>query len=314
MAALDAATVGGVTNESPANAPSPTGGNRSTVVSEQSRKFGYANWMVAILVGIIAVAGTWLWTSHSSAITLNQSPSEQASIEDPANTAGILATENIPPDPLQESMPISPANGGYSGNEPVVWTSDSSIAPGQAFDTPFQFSVGEVLYLKVFLNTADAEIVPSTPDDLAEVLRAKADSGPVTVKYEGIHHLRLAGKQAGHLKATLFRLQEPQLHAGSVYVHDVFANTTNLPGQVLHRYLDLEQNVVIRFNLIRSAAPTDFILMAPDERTEVFSTRASTGPIRVPVSGVYSFYADPENSALADFEASFELESAPAKN
>ena len=95
---------------------------------------------------------------------------------------------------------------------------------------------------------------------------------------------------------------------------DVFTNLTVMPGQVLHRYLDLNQNSVIRFNLIRSSVPTEFILVAPDERTQVFSTQVSSGPIRAPVSGVYSFYADPENSALADFEASFELEATAVKD
>ena len=85
---------------------------------------------------------------------------------------------------------------------------------------------------------------------------------------------------------------------------------TVLPGQILHRYLDLKQNSVIRFNLIRSSAPTDFMLVAPDERTQVFSTQVSSGPIRAPVSGVCSFQADPENSVRAEFEASFGLDSA----
>ena len=92
------------------------------------------------------------------------------------------------------------------------------------------------------------------------------------------------------MKATLYHLQEPQLHAGRVHFGDMFTNITALPGQVLHCYLDLNQNSMIHFNLIRSSVPTEFILVAPDGRTQVFSTRVSTGPMRAPVYGVYSFF------------------------
>ena len=66
---------------------------------------------------------------------------------------------------------------------------------------------------------------------------------------------------------------------------------------------------MIHFNLIRSSVPTEFILAAPDGRTQVFSTRVSTGHIGAPGSGVYSFFTDPENSVLAELEACLELPS-----
>jgi len=314
MAALDSTTSVGASGRTPSTTPPPPGGTATHVTASHPGKFGNLNWLTAIVVGAITVVGTWIWTSRSDDVAPNPSQTGPASVDTlPPDTTQELATRLDPPVISTSGSPadyaaVASVSAPSPGTEPVVWTNDGPITPRQVIDKPYQFRAGEVLYLKVFLNTSKADIVLSTPGDLAEVFRAPTDSGPVTVKHEGVHHLRFAAGQAGHLKATLFRLGDPQLHAGSVYPHDVFANTTNLPGQVLHRYIDLQQNSVIRFNLIRSSVPTDFILVAPDERTQVFSTTVTTGPIRAPVSGVYSFYADPEQSALADFEASFEVE------
>ncbi len=318
MTALDSAT----TIEAPRPAPStaaPMAHSAATRMEPTRRgRFSLLPWTAAIMVGVITVAGIWMWTGVSDDGDVTPNPSPAGQVSDPTQTSDTppgLATQVKPPAPATAD-PVPIAAGVLPSSDiptrttgPVVWTTDSLITLGQAIDVPHAFRESEVLYLKVFENPGQSEIVLSTPGDLADVFRATADSGPVTIRHEGVHHLSVAAPQSGHLKATLFRLEEPQLHAGSVYPGDVFAHTTDLPGQVLHRYIDLNQESVIRFNLIRSSTPTDFILMAPDERTQVFSTRLSTGPIRMPVSGVYSFYADPEKSALADFEASFELES-----
>ncbi len=305
VAALDSATSEKVADMAQAPPASTASVTTSSVHSANPGGFRVTRWIVATIVGVLAVAGTWLWTTRTNEVTPTESQVAAAPVTNLPQTSEALGIQVIAPVTSPESTPISSAD-----TEPVLWTYNGDIQPGHAIDNPVQLFAGDVLYLQVFSNITGTDIVLRTPGDLAEVFRTTADSGPVTVKHEGVHHLLVSGTQAGQLKATLFHLREPQLHMGSVYLRDVFANNTVLPGQVLHRYLDLNQNTVIRFNLIRSSVTTDFVLVAPDERTQVFSTRDSTDPIRVPVSGVYSFYADPEGSALADFEASFEDDSA----
>ncbi len=278
----------------------------SSIKSANTGNTAAISWLIAIAIGVAAVIG--IWTHRTAEVSPVEVPTAVAPANNRSGPSEESALQIVSPAPSSDTSqaPSSEAPVSSASNNPVLWSHNGSITPGMAIDLPVQLVVGDVLYLRVFQNPSGAEIVLSTPGDLAEVFRADTDSGPATVKHEGVHHLLVYGTQPGELKATLYHLREPQLHAGSVYLQDVFAHTTDLPGQVLHRYLDLNQNSVIRFNLIRSAVPTDFILVAPDERSQVLSTRESTGPISIPVSGVHSFYADPEGSALADFEASFE--------
>lgn len=307
IAALDSAINEKTTDRTAPPAPALVD-NASSIKSANAGSTTAISWTIATAIGVAAVIGIWTWTHQTTEVPPVEVPAAAAPANNRSGPSEESALQIVAPAPSSDTsrVPSPEAPVSSASNEPVLWSHDGTITPGLAIDLPVQLVAGDVLYLRVLQNPSGAEIVLSTPGDLAEVFRANADSGPATVKHEGVHHLLVTGTQPGELKATLYHLREPQLHAGSVYLQDVFAHTTDLPGQVLHRYLDLNQNTVLRFNLIRSAVPTEFILVAPDEHTQVFSTRESTGPIRIPVSGVHSFYADPAGSALADFEASFE--------
>ena len=292
--------------------------------AQPTQRSGPPNWLpVTALVAVIVAgaSGTWWWSQSSG------SPSSADTVEQAANVADVVsAAITAYPEPVPETASGSPASTNAeqpdaqtgdaheedAQDTPIAWHFDDVIQPGQMVEADVNLSAREVLYLRIFDNSADTTLTLDSPGELARVFEASADTGPLSVVHDGDYQLRFSGgAQSGRFKATLFRLHEPELYAGSVYLGDLFQNATDLPGQVLARDIQLEQDSVIRFDVRRSATTTLFMLIAPDEKTTVFSTRGSTGPVTVPVSGVYGFYADPEGPLLADFEASFELISAP---
>ena len=76
------------------------------------------------------------------------------------------------------------------------------------------------------------------------------------------------------MDVELLKLEPAVIERGALTPGGFFDATTQWPGQLVTYDVELAQGDVVFFDVVSSEVTTDFLLLSPDGRTEVFNSYA----------------------------------------
>jgi len=180
----------------------------------------------------------------------------------------------------------------------------STRQPGQRVSYEVEGSAGQTLYFDLAKASSTTDFTLVAPDGRSEVFKNYSDFGPVALKTTGSYRLVVVprGDRTVQFEFALFDLNPAVIDGGEISPGQFVQGETVKPGQQIRYHLSGKQGSKILFEATSVSQRTRFVLLAPDGRTEVFSTYNKSNEIELPVDGEYSLLADPQADRMAEFE------------
>ena len=180
---------------------------------------------------------------------------------------------------------------------------NSTTQPGQRVDYTVDLETNDVVYLEVSRTSDYTDFLLQTPDGRKDVFSHYTHSGPHTVKQSGAFRFQAnpRGSNLSEYEFKLHKLNPAVIQGGELTLNDTVSVSTTQPGQIVTYTLTLNEPTNVGFNLISASSYTDFTLLSPDGRKELFSNfRSVKAQLLVP--GTYTLRADPRANRTSDIE------------
>ncbi|MDH3641921.1 MAG: serine/threonine protein kinase [Gammaproteobacteria bacterium] len=242
---------------------------------------------VAVMVLLLAVGGVFLFL-----------PLGGGTGPDPDNDS-----KPPPGSPEGEVEPVR--NTPATGENPVLYAYREDIGADETVKETIELEAGDTIFLNVHDTAATTDFVLMKPGGREQVFSTYSDAGPHTVASDGDFELSMAmrGSKSGMVDVELLKLEPAVIDGGALTPGSFFAATTQLPGQFVSYTVDLSAGDGVFFDVTRSESTTDFTLVGPDGRGDVFSGYSDAGPHEIKKSGTHTLAADVRGDKLGDFEA-----------
>lgn len=201
---------------------------------------------------------------------------------------------------LHKLNPAIISGGDYM---PDSWAEGATAQPGQTVEYLIELDQNDVVFLEITRASVTTDFILKSPDGRDSLFASYHDTGPHRVKNTGIHSLMVDPRN--HLLSDyefkLHRLTPAIIDGGRVALDQTISARTDQPGQIAHFELELAEAANVALEVISATNTTDFKLMSPDGRSEIFSSYHSV-PAKELQPGKYQLIADPRQSKTSDFE------------
>jgi len=199
---------------------------------------------------------------------------------------------------------VDPAVVEGGALQPGQYTRGKTSVAGQVVSYTLEGETGETLFFDLAESSETTDFTLTSPDGRTEVFRNYGDHGPLTLGQSGTYTLLAdpRGDKTSEFDFNLWKVDPAVIDGGALQLGGYVQGETSVPGQTVSYSLDAEAGQTLYFELSESTNTTDFTMMAPDGRTEVFRSYGDHGPVTLEQGGTYKFLADPRGDKPSSFE------------
>ncbi|MGA8262638.1 MAG: hypothetical protein WB783_20735, partial [Arenicellales bacterium] len=168
---------------------------------------------------------------------------------------------------------------------------------------------GQTIYFDFDKASASTKFVLMAPDGRTRTFSDYDDHGPVTLNQGGTYNLIADpnGNATSDFEFTVWNVDPPVVDGGKLEFGKYTKGHTSVAGQIVSYTFEADAGQTVTFDFDKASASTQFILMAPDGRTRIFSDYDDHGPTVLKQAGTYTLLADPAGDNTSEF--SFTLRS-----
>ena len=193
-------------------------------------------------------------------------------------------------------------NGGVL--QPGQFFAGTTRWPGEWVEGTVSLTRGQTVFFDVTRSEVTTDFWLTEPDGRKDLFKSYSDSGPIEVRQTGVHRWVADPRadKAADFEFNLYVVDPPIVAGGAVEFGGFTAGATEIPGQVVEYGIDLNAGDTIYFDVLEASVTTDFLLTAPDGRTQIFKTYGDRGPETLRDGGRYVLRADPRSDKLSEYE------------
>ena len=191
------------------------------------------------------------------------------------------------------------------------YIAQSTQMPGQIVRYEFDATSGQTVFFDVTRASNTTDFTLTAPDGRTEMFNSYRDSGPLSLQQSGVYQLIAdpRGDQTSDYEFALWDVVPTVIDGGTVQADTFINGATKIPGQMVEYSFSGEAGQRLSFETDKVSATTDFSLLAPDGRTEVFKHYRKADPVELPQTGQYRLLADPRGDHTSSYEFIIRTES-----
>ncbi len=172
--------------------------------------------------------------------------------------------------------------------------------PGQEVRYTFFGAEGQSVYFDSRHNSRNVtNYTLLAPDNKVKVFASDVDAGPWELPQTGAYTLVVDPliERPVYVEFVLWYLDPPVVEQGELALNTVIESSIARPGQKAEYTFAGEKGQSVYFESKQDARfEINYRLTAPDKKTVVFDSKASTGRLELPQTGTYALLVDPQNT------------------